>query len=156
MPEKIPGEARTSIVIIPYFFCVGDAMARRTGGMKLLSGLSVSDEAKARFAAIFATMTGEKSILEVCKELGIGEPRFHAMRKEFLAEAVNLLEKRPAGRKPVGGEESPELSRLRDENEKLRLELTAAQIQAEIAMVMPHVLKRPNPSKKTKGRKRPH
>ena len=130
-------------------------MARPTGGMKLLSGHSGSDEAKERFAAIVATMTGAKSVLEVCGELGMCEARFHAMRKEFLGGALSLLERRPVGRKPAKDAESPEVSRLRDELEKLRLELTAAQIKAEIAMVMPHVLKRPEPSKKTKGRKKP-
>lgn len=128
-------------------------MARPTGGMKLLSGLSVSDDAKARFAAIFATMTGEKSILEVCKELGIGEPRFHAMRKEFLSEALPLLEKRPVGRKPVSEAESPEVACLREENEKLRLELAAAQIKAEIAVVMPGLLKSSGCGKKNRHRK---
>jgi len=129
-------------------------MARPTGGMKLLAGFSASDEAKERFAAIVATMTGAKSVLDVCGELGVCEARFHAMRKEFLGSALGLLERRPVGRKPSGGGESPEASRLRDEIEKLRLELAAAQIKAEMAMVMPHVLKRPESPKKTKGRKR--
>jgi hypothetical protein len=77
------------------------------------------------------------------------------MRKEFLAGAVSLLEKRPAGRKPVGGVETADVSRLRDENGKLRLEVEAARIKAEIAMVMPHVLKPRASSKKAKARKRP-
>ena len=128
-------------------------MARPTGGMKLLSGLTASDDAKERFAAIVATMTGGQSISDVCNELGICEARFHAMRKEFLASAVDLLEKRPAGRKAVDESESLEISRLRDEAEKLRIELAAAQIKAEIAMVMPHVLKHPDALKKKRNRK---
>ena len=126
-------------------------MARPTGGMKLLSGLSASDEAKTRFAAIFATMSGEKSVAEVCDELGICEARFHAMRKEFLADAVNLLEKRPAGRKAASDSDSSEVLHLRDEVKSLEIALTASQLKTEIAMAMPHLLK---PAKSRKKNRR--
>ncbi len=129
-------------------------MSRPTGGMKLLSGLSGSEGAKERFAAIVSTMTGEKSVSDVCAELGICEARFHEMRKEFLSGAVGLLEKRPAGRKPAAEPEPDDLSRLRAENRRLRLEVEAQRIKTEIALVMPHVLKPPPSSKKTGSRKR--
>ena len=58
-------------------------MARPTSGEKMLDPLPGTPEAKARLAAIVATMAGEKSIPEACQELGIGEARFHALRKEF-------------------------------------------------------------------------
>ena len=127
-------------------------MSRPTSGVKMLDPLPGTPEAKARLAAIIASISGGKSIPQVCDELGICEARFHAMRKEFLEEAVLLLEKRSAGRKPAE-EESAEHSRLRDEIGRLRFELEAAQIKAEIAMVMPHVLKPSGASKKTEGRK---
>jgi hypothetical protein len=119
--------------------------------MKLLSGLSGSADAKGRFAAIVSTLTGEKSVPDVCAELGICEARFHEMRKEFLAGAVGLLEKRPAGRKPAAGPEPDDISLLRDENKRLRLEVEASRIKAELALVLPHVLKS---SKKTKRGRR--
>lgn len=116
-------------------------MSRPTDGLKMLSPLPGAPEAKARLAAIIATIAGERSIPEVCGELGVCEARFHELRKEFLTGAVRLLERRPSGRKPTTDADSPELRRLREENEHLRLELEAAQIRAEIALVMPQALK---------------
>ena len=121
-------------------------MARPTSGAGLMEPLPGTAEAKARLAAILATMSGEQSIPEVCGELGICEARFHALRKDFLAGALGLLEKRPAGRKPAS-ENAPEasaarLAELEDEVDNLRVELEAARIRTEIAMVMPHLLKK--------------
>ena len=118
-------------------------MSRPTSGVKMLDPLPGSPEAKARLAAIIATISGEKSIPDVCRELGLGEARFHELRKEFLSGALGLLERQTAGRKASSADVPPELARLRDENERLCLELEAAQIRAEIAAVMPHVLKSP-------------
>jgi len=110
----------------------------------MLDPMPGTPEAKARLAAIVATMSGEKSIPEACAELGIGEARFHEMRKEFLAEAVGLLERRAAGRKPAGPPEgaAERLAELEDENRTLRVELEAARIRTEIAVTMPHLLRR--------------
>jgi len=123
--------------------CVEETMARPTSGEKMLDPLPGTTEAKARLAAIVATMSGEKSIPEACTELGIGEARFHEMRKEFLASALGLLERKAAGRKPT---ESPEgtavrLAELEDENRTLREMLEASRIRTEIALTMPNLLK---------------
>ena len=118
-------------------------MARPTSGEKMLDPLSGTEEAKARLAAIVATMAGEKSIPEACLELGIGEARFHEMRKEFLAAALGLLERKTAGRKPIAPPEdaAERLAELEEENETLRIELEASRIRTEIALTMPHLLK---------------
>jgi len=118
-------------------------MARPTSGEKMLDPLPGTTEAKARLAAIVATMSGEKSIPEACTELCIGEARFHEMRKEFLASALGLLERKTAGRKPA---EPPEgtvvrLAELEDENRTLREMLEASRIRTEIALTMPGLLK---------------
>jgi Ser/Thr protein kinase RdoA (MazF antagonist) len=107
----------------------------------MLEPLPGTPEAKARLAAIIASISGEKFIPELCRELGIGEARFHALRKEFLTGAMGLLERQTSGRKASSGDVPPELTRLRDENERLHLELEAAQIRAELAAVMPRALK---------------
>jgi transposase-like protein len=119
----------------------------------MLDPLPGTPEAKARLAAIIATISGEKSIPDVCRELGIGEARFHELRKEFLAGALGLLERQTAGRKVSSADVPPELARLRDENGRLHLELEAAQIRAEIAAVMPHVLKPPASSDGSKKKR---
>lgn len=121
-------------------------MARPTSGAGMMEPLPGTPEAKARLAAIIATMSGAKSIPEVCAELGICEARFHALRKEFLAGALGLLEKRPAGRKSAAevdpAASAARLAELEAENDNLRVELEAARIRTEIAMVMPHLLKK--------------
>jgi len=119
-------------------------MARPTSGEKMLDPLPGTVEAKARLAAIVATMSGEKSIPEACVELGIGEARFHEMRKEFLASALGLLERKAAGRKPAQAPEdaAARLAELEDEVQTLREMLEASRIRTEIALTMPHLLKR--------------
>jgi len=121
-------------------------MARPTGGVKMLEPLPGTPEAKARLSAIVATMSGEKSIPEACAELRIGEARFHEMRKEFLAEALGLLERKAAGRKvaqtPPEGTPGKRVTELEEEVETLRIELEAARIRTEIAVTMPHLLRR--------------
>jgi hypothetical protein len=91
-----------------------------------------------------ATLYGGKPVPEACRELGIGEARFHEMRKEFLASALVLLEKKTAGRKsaepPEGAAER--LTELEDENLTLRAMLEASRIRTEIALTMPNLLKR--------------
>jgi transposase-like protein len=110
----------------------------------MLDPLSGTVEAKARLAAVMATMSGEKSIPEACAELGIGEARFHEMRKEFLVSALGLLERKTAGRKPAGPPEdaAARLAELEDEVQTLQMELEASRIRTEIALTMPHLLKR--------------
>lgn len=114
-----------------------------------------SDEARARMRIILATLSGEKTIPEACAELRIGESRFHELRNEFLAKGIEWLEPKPLGRPPDPGpsEMERENLRLHRENEQLKLEVQAAQIREEIALVMPHVLK-PR-AKKTTDRSSP-
>jgi hypothetical protein len=122
-------------------------------GLGHVDRLPGSDEARARLRIIMATLTGEKAIPEACAELRVGESRFHELRNEFLAKGVESLEPKPLGRPPDPGpsEMERENLRLHRENEQLKLEVQAAQIREEIAMVMPHVLK-PRSQKKTTKR----
>ena len=119
-------------------------MARPTSGERMLDPLPGTMEAKARLAAIISTMAGEKSIPEACAELGIGEARFHEMRKDFLASALGLLERKAAGRKSAGPPEdaAARLAELEDEVLALREMLEASRIRTEIALTMPHLLRR--------------
>jgi hypothetical protein len=102
-----------------------------------------TEEAKARLAAIMATSYGGKLVSEACAELEIGEARFHEMRKDFLVSALELLERKTAGRKPVAPPEGAveRLAELEDEVQTLREMLEASRIRTEIALTMPHLLK---------------
>jgi hypothetical protein len=119
-------------------------------GLGHVDRLPGSDEARNRLRIILATLTGEKTIPDACAELRVGESRFHVLRNEFLAKGVESLEPRPLGRPPDPGpsEMERENLRLHRENEQLKLEVQAAQIREEIALVMPHILK-PRAQKKT-------
>lgn len=129
-------------------------MARPTAGLSMIDPLPGSPEAKTRLVAILATISGEYSIADACDETGVGEARFFVLRRDFLEAAIGLLEKRPAGRKPLPRPDA-ELERLREENARLRLEVQAARIRAEIGVVMPHALRPapPAPGKKRARRK---
>ena len=50
---------------------------RKPTGTNLLEHLEGSERAKARLKAILETLSGERSIPEVCEELGIQESMFH-------------------------------------------------------------------------------
>lgn len=119
-------------------------MARPANAEKMIESLSATAEAKARLTAIVMTLAGAQPVPDACAELGIGEARFHEMRKEFLAEALGLLERKTAGRKPADAAEDAEerLAELEEENRTLEVELEAARIRTEIALTMPRLLKR--------------
>jgi hypothetical protein len=118
-------------------------MARTTRGTAMVDDLGASEQARHRLKAIVETMSGTKSIPEVCTELGISEAMFHKLRSRFLEDAVLLLEPRVPG--PKRQEATPEERRIEDleaEVQRTKMELEAARIRTEIALVMPHVLTR--------------
>jgi len=55
---------------------------------------SGSKRAKIRLEMILKTRMGEPTVEEACQRLGIGESRFHALRNQWLQEALELLEPR--------------------------------------------------------------
>jgi hypothetical protein len=64
------------------------------------------------------------------------------MRSQFIANAVELLEPRPSGRKKkLLTPEAAEIQRLRGEIDQLKFQLKAQQVREEIGILMPHLLK---------------
>jgi hypothetical protein len=114
---------------------------RPVKGSGLVDGLSGSADAKLRLKLIVETIAGKTAIGEACRQLGICESRFHAMREEALAGALSGLEPSPAGRPAKSRpEDDPERENLRKELFQARLELQAARIREQIAIAMPHLL----------------
>ena len=85
---------------------------------------------------------------------------FHRMRMEVLQTALERLEPRPLGRPPL---QSPwpqdvRVAELEAENERLRMELKAAEVRRELAEKLPRLAKPQNtnpasePGKKTTSR----
>ena len=119
-----------------------DAMARNPLGSQIVSHLSGSVHAKRRLKAILQTLSGQLSIPEACRELGIGESRFHAVRNEVLQRALEGLEPRPRGRPPAPRPD-PRIRQLQQQVQSLNLDLRASQIREELAIAMPHLARPP-------------
>lgn len=118
-------------------------MARTTSMERLVEGLEGSTEAKKRLKAILANLAGASSVGEAGESVGIGAAMFHRERTDALQGALAALEPRRVGRprEEISAEEL-RVRALQEENDQLRLELTAARIREEIAVAMPHLLVR--------------
>jgi hypothetical protein len=100
-----------------------------------LENLSGSPRAKDRLLAILKTLSGEWTVPQAAAMLGICESRFHALRQQWMSEAIELLEPRPMGRppRPHGDQACPPVAP--EEVAALRRELLLAQTRLEIAQL---------------------
>jgi len=118
--------------------------------------LSGSETAKQRLTMILKTMLAEVTVAEACHELGIGESRFHALRNQWLQEALALLEPRRVGRPPKRPEsdETRQITQLQEELKELEQQVEAADVRREIAQILPHAASVAEPTgKKTAARR---
>lgn len=116
-------------------------MSRPNKGWRLAEEVPASPQAQHRLAVILRTIAGEMTVAEACEELGIGESRFHALRKDVLTQAAGALEPRPAGRPAT--EHNEEVEGLRARVAELEMEQRAALLREEIARVMPEIMHPP-------------
>jgi transposase-like protein len=124
-------------------------MARPPDGLKHVDRLVGPAATKHRLRVILETLTGERSVSEACEELGVGEARFHTLRRQALEGALGGLKPARAGRPRKPPPAAPtRVERLEQELDDVRMRLWAAEIREEIALVMPHLL-RPGKKKKT-------
>jgi Helix-turn-helix domain len=129
------------------------ARGRRPTGVRLIEKLDGPSEAKQRLELILETLAGQRSIVEASHALGISERRFYELRWQFLEEALDWLQPRPAGRR--GAEEAPpneRIARLEGEVQQLQFDLRAAQVREEIALALPHLAHRSQAAKKSRRR----
>jgi transposase-like protein len=112
--------------------------------------------ARQRLKVMLETISGQKRIAEACEELGIGEAQFHKLRHKMLAGALSTLEPLVSGRPPmVKAENDERIAGMQEEIRQLRIDLRAAQIREEVALLMPHLVKVPDEGgKKTASRPR--
>jgi transposase-like protein len=126
---------------------------RKPMGPKLVHHLDGSGRAKERLEVILETVSGKLTISEACERLGIEEAMFYRLRMQALEAALSRLEPRPAGRPPrTDSPESERIAELERTLEDKELELKAADVRAEVAQAMPHVV-RDEGLKKTTQRK---
>jgi hypothetical protein len=117
---------------------------RPVKGPELVEELDGSEAAKRRVKVILETVSGQRTILDACIELGIGKSAFHELRNRVLQAALSDAEPRPVGRPPKEEPTAAEVDadRLKAENEHLRTELEIAQVREEILLAMPEVFER--------------
>jgi hypothetical protein len=99
---------------------------------------------------MLAILSGRRAVAAVALELGLSERRLHKLRLQMLQAALMGLEPHPAGRpaRRVAPTDA-DTDALRAQVGQLRLELHAAQVREEIALVMPQLLVRGGRPKKT-------
>ena len=109
----------------------------------MLDKFTASPLAHVRMRAALQTITGERTIPEACAELGIGEAMLHRIRHQVLRAGLDALEPKPMGRpRTATPAPSPAVAALEQENQDLKIALQAAEVRAEIAQSMPHLLTR--------------
>jgi hypothetical protein len=124
-------------------------LGRKPIGTKLLDKFRASPQAHERMRVVLETLRGEKTIPQACAELKIGEAMFHRIRGAVLRAGLDALEPKPMGR-PRAATSTPSsvVAALEQENRDLKIELRAAEVRAEIAQSMPHLLTPKGRSKK--------
>ncbi len=135
-------------------------MGRRPDPAAIITRLAGSPQAQQRMELMLQTLTGKSQIPEAAARLGLGRSRFCLLRQEMLQAALQSLEPKARGRPPM--ESTPQEQQIADLQEQvlaLKIDLKAAQIREELALLMPHVLHKKNKKKpalkKNAGDRRP-
>jgi len=124
-------------------------------GPALVDRLDGSPQAKTRLRVILQVLRGEATVPEACAELGIERSRFHELRETVLQEALAALEPRPRGRPPrQASPEEAQVAALEDQVQELKVDLRAAQVREELALILPHVVHKPETAPTASGEKK--
>jgi len=131
-------------------------LGRKPQGAALVKSLGGSDHAKRRMMLFLQTLADECSVVQACQELGLSQSRFFAHRADWLQQALEVLEPQSPGRpaKPEPSAPPAEVAALRQRVRELEARATAAEVQAELSTVLPHVCRRLRPLKKSTTRAR--
>jgi hypothetical protein len=118
------------------------ARGRPPAGPEIVNNAEGSEQARKRMQVFLQTISGELTVAQACEQLGLSEARFRELREQIVQAAVSSLEPKAPGRPPQ--QKSPEQQRIEEleaQVQELKIDLRASQIRAEIALVMPHLLK---------------
>jgi hypothetical protein len=114
----------------------------RTGRKPLAAGhvdhLQGSDYARLRLKLILQCMLGDITVPAACEQLGIGEARFHALRNQWLQEALELLEPRQTGRppkRPASDELLERVAQLESEKRDLEQQLRFSEAREQVVAI---------------------
>ncbi len=111
-------------------------------GTELVNTLDGSDLAKQRLKVALQTISGELTVPQACERLQLSEARFHELRSEWLQTACAAFEPKAVGRPapPPPTEQEQKIQQLERQITELKVDLRAAQIREELALLMPEVL----------------
>ena len=116
---------------------------RPAQGLGHVDQLEGGEETKHRLRVILASLAGELTVEQACRELGLGEARFHVLRRQALESALAGLTPKRRGRP---AQHEPEIDRrvseLQSQVDELELALYASRVREELALSMPHLLRR--------------
>jgi hypothetical protein len=126
---------------------------RRPLGPGAVTRLEGSETARKKMEVLLEAMTGHITVGEACVKLGVGEAAYHKLRQRMLQGAMEGLEPRTPGRPAQVSIVDPKVVELEEEVRQLRIDLRASQIRDEIALLMPHLIKVPDPTGKKRGRR---
>lgn len=128
---------------------------RPPAGLDHVDMLSGDDATKERLRVLLATLLGPVTIDEAGAMLGVGPSRVHALRQRALQGALTALARKRPGRPR---RESPpvdpqHVAELEQELRRLRLELDAQEVRAELASLAkpPAAAEKKNRSKRKSG-----
>jgi transposase-like protein len=117
------------------------ARGRPADSCMIVAHLTGSPSARQRLNLMLQTLKGDVPIPQAAAKLGVGRSRFCLKRQEMLQAALASLEPKPRGRPPLETTpEQQEIERLQQQVQALKIDLKAAQIREELALLMPHVL----------------
>jgi len=121
-------------------------MGRRTKGVSLVRELEASATARRRLEVILALLWGEIEMAEAQARLGLCASRIDVLRRRMLADALASLEPGRPGRPSKEAEPAPDP--LAAKVESLREELEIERVRTQIALTMPHLLKKGGPQRR--------
>ena len=131
------------------------ARGRPPDSSTLVTHLTGSAPARQRLDLMLQTLKGQVPIPQAAAQLGVGRSRFCLQRQEMLQTALEFLEPKPRGRPPLEiSPEQQEIQRLEQQVQALKIDLRAAQIREQLALLMPHVLTRNKKRVKKNGTER--
>ena len=129
------------------------ARGRRPSVSRLLKGLDGSEEARQRLELILDTLAGHQTLADAAGQLGLSDRHLHTLRMQLLQQALYWLQPRPPGR-PEQRTLATTLDPRAEEIQRLRVELNAARVREEIALALPHLLRRRRPDRATPRNRR--
>jgi hypothetical protein len=128
------------------------ARGRPVIGVDLIERMDGPRVLRRRVRIVLATLNGTLTIAQACAELGVGRTRFHALRWQVLAGAMEALKPRARGRPRQAPVISAEVVALQARIRELEVALRTTALRSEIALTMPYLLDRAGRKKKDAGR----